>query len=191
MRTLISIAALVMAGTPALAQDAYDLDPSHTQVVFSVDRFGFTTIFGSFMEAGGTILLDAENPENSSVTAHVETESVFLGHPTRDEHVAGQHWLNAEANPQLTFTSTGVTRTGESTAEVTGQLTLWGEARDVTFDVTLNQLGTDPATRRQAVGVTITGTINRADWGHQTAAALVGSEIGIRIEALGHLRAEE
>jgi polyisoprenoid-binding protein YceI len=191
MRTLLVISTLAMAGAPAMAQDVYDLDPAHTQVVFSVDRFGFTTIFGSFMEAGGTVQLDTANPENSTVSAHVDTASVFLGHPTRDQHVAGQHWLNAGANPQLTFESTGVTLTGEDTAEVTGQLTVWGEARSVTLDVTLNRLGTDPATQRQAAGFTITGSINRADWGHQTAAAIVGSDINIRIETLGHLREEE
>ncbi|MBI1235608.1 MAG: polyisoprenoid-binding protein [Alphaproteobacteria bacterium] len=191
MKSIILGTALIIAATPVLAQDAYELDPSHTQVVFSVDRFGFTTIFGSFMEAGGTVLLDTENPENSSVNAQVETASVFLGHPTRDQHVAGQHWLNAEAHPQLTFDSTRVSVTGENTAEVTGMLTLWGEAREVTFDVTLNQLGTDPATQRQAAGFTLTGTIDRSAWGHTTASALVGSEIGIRIEALAHLREDQ
>jgi polyisoprenoid-binding protein YceI len=190
MRTLILCAAMAAATSPVLAQDAYELDPAHTQVVFSVDRFGFTTIFGSFMTAGGTILLDSETPENSSVTAHVDTASVFLGNATRDQHVAGQFWLDADANPQLTFESTNIAMTGEDSAEVSGQLTLWGESRDVTFDVRLNQIGTDPATQRQAVGFTITGTINRADWGHETAAAIVGSEIGIRIETLGHLREE-
>jgi len=191
MRTFILCAAMAAAATPVLAQDAYELDPAHTQVVFSVDRFGFTTIFGSFMTAGGTILLDTEAPENSSVTAHVDTASVFLGHATRDEHVAGQFWLNAEAHPQLTFESTRVAMTGEDSADVTGTLTLWGEPREVTFDVTLNQMGIDPATQRQAAGFTITGTINRADWGHETAAAIVGSDIAIRIEALGHLQDEE
>lgn len=191
MKSIIIGTALILAATPVLAQDAYELDPSHTQVVFSVDRFGFTTIFGSFMDAGGTVLLDTENPENSSVNAQVETASVFLGHPTRDQHVAGQHWLNAEANPQLTFDSTRVSVTGENTAEVTGMLTLWGEAREVTFDVTLNQLARDPATQRQAAGFTLTGTIDRSDWGHTTASALVGSEVGIRIEALAHLREDE
>ncbi|GJL97416.1 MAG: polyisoprenoid-binding protein [Hyphobacterium sp.] len=191
MRTLFLCLAMATVTAPLQAQDAYDLDPAHTQVVFSVDRFGFTTIFGSFMTAGGTILLDSETPENSSVTAHVDTASVFLGNATRDQHVAGQFWLDADANPQLTFESSSVAMTGEASAQVTGQLTLWGESRDVTFDVMLNQMGVDPATQRQAVGFTITGSINRTDWGHETAAAIVGSEIGIRIEALGHLREEE
>ncbi len=191
MRKLIIATALMAIPSTALAQDIYQLDPAHTQVTFSVDRFGFTTIFGSFGESGGTVSLDMEAPENSSVTAWVDTASVALGNPVRDQHVAGTHWLDAEANPRLTFASSAVEVTGEDTARVTGELTLWGEAREVTLDVHLNRLGTDPATRQQAAGFTITGTIDRSDWGHQTAAALIGQEVAIRIEALGHLQAGE
>lgn len=181
---------LAASAVPAIAQDVYDIDSSHTQVVFSVDRFGFTTIFGSFMESGGTITLDADNPENSAVSAHVETGTVFVGHPTRDEHVAGAFWLNAAEHPQISFESSSVVLTGENTAEVTGNLTLLGETREVTLQATLNQLGTDPATQRQAVGFTITGMIDRTDWGNNTATAIIGTDVGIRIETLAHLRAE-
>ncbi|WP_421788963.1 YceI family protein [Hyphobacterium sp.] len=190
-KPFLAICLTVTAATPVLAQDVYDIDSSHTQATFSVDRFGFTTIFGSFGTSGGTITLDAEAPENSSVSAFVETGSVMAGDPVRDEHLAGPFWLNAPENAQLTFESTSVALTGENTADVTGQLTLWGEAREVTFNAVLNQMATDPSNQRPAVGFTITGTINRTDWGHEIASQLVGTEIGIRIETLAHLRAEE
>ncbi|WP_420430841.1 YceI family protein [Hyphobacterium sp.] len=187
IRFAFAFAALAAIAAPAVAQDRYEIDPAHTQAVFSVDRFGFTTIFGSFMESGGTITIDADNPAQSAVTAFVETGSVFVGHPVRDEHVAGAFWLNAEAHPRLTFESTSVTLSGDDEAEVSGELTLWGETRNVTFNVALNRQGTDPATQRQAVGFTITGAIDRTEWGHETAAAIIGTEVGIRIETLAHL----
>ena len=187
IRCAIAFAAFAAAAAPAIAQDRYEIDPAHTQAVFSVDRFGFTTIFGSFMESGGTITIDADNPAQSAVSAFVETGSVFVGHPVRDEHVAGAFWLNAEAHPRLTFESTSVALTGDDTAEVSGELTMWGETRNVTLNVALNRQGTDPATQREAVGFTITGAIDRTEWGHETAAAIIGTEVGIRIETLAHL----
>ena len=187
IRSAIAFAAFAAAAAPAIAQDRYEIDPAHTQAVFSVDRFGFTTIFGSFMESGGTITIDADNPAQSAVSAFVETGSVFVGHPVRDEHVAGAFWLNAEAHPRLTFESTSVALTGDDTAEVSGELTMWGETRNVTLNVALNRQGTDPATQREAVGFTITGAIDRTEWGHETAAAIIGTEVGIRIETLAHL----
>jgi polyisoprenoid-binding protein YceI len=189
-RTLFVCTALIGASAPALAQDRYEIDPAHTQVVFSVDRFGFTTIFGSFMESGGTITINADNPAESAVTAFVDTGTVFVGHPVRDEHVAGPFWLNAEAHPRIEFTSTDIVLTSDTTAELTGDLTLLGETREVTFNVALNRQGTDPATQREAVGFTITGAIDRTEWGLETAAAIIGTEIGIRIETLAHLAEE-
>ncbi|MEE2525621.1 YceI family protein [Hyphobacterium sp. HN65] len=189
-RAILALILTMSATASAMATDSYEIDPAHTQIVFSVDRFGFTTIFGSFMESGGTITLDADHPENSSVQAFVGTGSVFAGDPTRDAHIAGPHWLNAEEYPRLTFDSTAIELTGDDTARVTGNLTIWGVAREVILDVRLNRLGTDPATRRQAVGFTITGEIDRSDWGHQTAASLIGQEIGIRIETLAYLLEE-
>lgn len=191
IKSILAICLLGAAAIPAHAQDVYDIDSSHTQATFSVDRFGFTTIFGSFGMSGGTITIDSDTPVNSSVSAFVETGSVISGDPVRDEHLAGSFWLNAAENPRLTFESTSLEQTGENSAIVTGLLTLWGEAREVSFDVTLNQLGTDPSNQREAVGFTITGTINRTEWGHEIASQLVGTEIGIRIETLAHLRAEE
>lgn len=188
IRSIFLAAGLAVIASPALAQDIYDLDPAHAQVTFSVDRFGFTTIFGTFAESSGVVTLDPEHPENSSVTASVSTASVWLGDDTRNSHVAGQHWLNAAANPELTFVSTAVELTGETTARLTGDLTVFGVTRPVTFDVVLNRIGTDPATQRQAAGFTVTGTIDRTEWGNETAGAIVGHEVAIRIEALGHLR---
>lgn len=190
IRTTLIAVGLLLTAQPALAQDAFDLDPAHTQVTFAVDRFGFTTIFGTFTEVEGTVMLDTENPENSSVTASVGTASVWAGDDTRTSHLAGAYWLNAGENPQLTFVSTGVEVTGEDTARVTGDLTVFGMTRPATFDVTLNQLGTDPATQRQAAGFTLTTTIDRTAWGNETAGAIIGHEVAIRIEALGHLRGE-
>lgn len=190
IRCFLAATGLLLTVQPALAQDAYDLDPAHTQVTFAVDRFGFTTVFGTFTEVEGTVMLDTANPENSSVTASVNTGSVWAGDETRTTHLAGPYWLGAEENPQLTFVSTGVDVTGEDTARVTGDLTVFGMTRPMTFDVTLNQLGTDPATQRQAAGFTLTATIDRTEWGNETAGAIIGQDVAIRIEALGHLRGE-
>lgn len=188
IRPYLLAAGMVLIAQPAMAQDVYDLDPAHVQVTFSVDRFGFTTIFGTFAESAGVVTLDPERPENSSVTASVSTASVWLGDATRNSHVAGPPWLDAAANPELTFVSTAVEVTGEATARLTGDLTVFGVTRPVTLHVVLNRIGTDPATRRQAAGFTVTGMIDRTEWGNETASALVGHDVSIRIEALGHLR---
>jgi len=190
IRTAMLGAAALAAAPAAAAPETYVLDPAHTQVVFEVERFGFTQVIGWFGDIEGELVLDEANPASSSVAAALEAGSVDLGHPTRNEHVAGQFWLNAAEHPRIAFRSTGVTLTGEDSAEIAGELTLLGVTWPVAFSARLNRLGEDPATQRKAAGFSASGVLMRSDFGNSTAAALVGDEVGFRIETLAHLKVE-
>lgn len=191
MRTALAlIATLALFGTAATAEPkTYEIDPAHTQTMFSVGRFGFTSILGVFGQAQGAIVLDEANPAASSVTASVTTASLWTSDATRDEHVRSPRWLNAAAAPAITFQSTAVTVTGEGTAQVAGDLTINNVTRPVTLTVRLNKIGQNPASPRRTAGFTITGKISRRDFGLTTAPALIGDEVGIHIETLALERA--
>jgi len=187
MKRLILAAVLALTAAPALAAPvAYTLDPSHTQTTFSVDRFGFTTILGAFTTASGTIWIDEAAPANSRVEAQVTVASLFAGDPTRDEHLKGERWLNAAANPVITFKSTKVVPTGPDTADVTGDFTLNGVTKSVVFKVKLNKIGKAPGSGKQAAGFTITGSVHRRDFnvGAALPVGIIGEDVPIRIEAL-------
>lgn len=186
MKRLILAAALAAAAaTPALSDPvAYTIDPAHTQTTFQIDRFGFTTVFGAFTASEGTIWIDEANPANSRVEASVKTASLLAGDPTREDHLKGARWLNAEAQPVITFKSTKVTPTGKDTADVAGDFTLNGVTRPVVFKVKLNKLGAAPGSGRQAAGFTITGEIDRTDFGISVASGMIGNKVAIRIETL-------
>ncbi len=187
MKRLILAAVLALTAAPALAAPvAYTIDPSHTQTTFTVDRFGFTTILGAFTTASGTIWIDEAAPANSRVEAQVTVASLFAGDPTRDEHLKGERWLNAAANPLITFKSTRVVTTGPDTADVTGDFTLNGVTRSVVFKVKLNKIGKAPGSGKQAAGFTITGSVHRRDFnvGAALPPGMIGEDVPIRIEAL-------
>lgn len=184
MRALLFAAALFAAGAASAEPVTYTLDPAHTQVAFTVERFGFNSVLGRFDEVSGEVLLDQVNPANSSVRATIQVASVDSGNDTRDEHLREPRWLNAPQFPTMEFRSTRVDVTGENTARVTGNLTLLGQTHPVTLDVTLNRLGALPNNQRQAAGFTATGALQRSTWGSTLAAQVIGDEISIRIEAL-------
>ncbi len=185
MKRLFLAAALALAATPALAEPvAYTIDPTHTQTTFSVDRFGFTTIFGAFTQAEGVIWLDEANPANSRVEATVKAASLTAGEPTRDDHLKGANWLNVAAHPLITFKSTRTVPTGKDTADVTGDFTLNGVTKPVTFKVRLNKLGPAMGSGRPSAGFTITGEIVRADFGVSRAGGAIGDRVPVRIEVL-------
>jgi polyisoprenoid-binding protein YceI len=189
MRALMFAAALFAAGAAHAEPVTYALDPAHTQVAFSVDRFGFNRVLGRFENVTGTLILDEANPANSSVTATIETGSVDSGNDTRDEHLRGERWFNAMQFPTIEFRSTSVRLVSETRAEVIGDLTMWGQTHPVTLDVTLNKIDDSPSNHRRTAGFSATGTLSRAGWGSATAPSLIGDAISIEIEALAQVPA--
>jgi len=190
MRTLIVLIALCAAGAAYAEPVTYRIDPAHTQVSFSINRFGFNNVLGRFDGAQGTIVLDEAAPENSSVQAVIQTGGVTLGDPTRDQHVREAHWLNTAEFPTITFTSTSVRLLGEHRAEVTGQLSLLGQTHPMTLDVQLNRIGALPNNQLQGAGFSATGRLSRSAWGSRTAPNLIGDDVIITIEALGYVPRE-
>lgn len=172
---------------PAVAADRYQIDASHTFVQYSVQRFGFNDMLGIFPGVEGVITLDQENPAASTVEVTIDTTTMDAADEERNNAVHGEFWLNTAAFPKMTFTSTSVEVTGENTANVTGDLTLMGITKSITLDVTLNKIGMEPSTRDEAVGISATANLSRLDFGIETAANFVGTDVEIRIEALGNI----
>jgi polyisoprenoid-binding protein YceI len=184
MRALFVAAALMFAGAAHAEPVTYTIDPAHTQVAFSINRFGFNNVLGRFDQVAGEVILDEANPANSSVRATIQIASVSSGNATRDEHLRSERWLNAAANPTMEFQSTSVRLTGDRTAEVTGNLTLMGQTHPVTLNVTLNLLGDAPNNRRRSAGFSATGSLSRIAFGSATAPNLIGDLVSIQLEVL-------
>lgn len=178
-------AAAFAASGAAFAADEYIIDGAHTQVMFEVDRFGFTNTIGTFAEVEGVIRLDEKKPAKSSVEAMIKVASVKSDNEEREGHVKGPYWLDAEKFPVMTFKSTEVVLEGEDAAKVTGLLNLHGVEAPVTLDVKLRKIGSDPVTNRKAAGFSVRGSLDRTAFGINTAAGLIGTEVTILIEALG------
>ena len=181
-RMATAAAVLALSASPALAADEFAFDHSHTHVLFFVDHLGFSTTQGEFLEFDGTLMLDTEAPENSSVTVSIATDSIDTGYADRDEHLRSGDFFNVEEYPEMTFASTGVTVTGENSAEVAGDLTILGVTQPVTLDVTLNGLGAHPFNGSTVAGFSATTTIGRSDFGMDFGVPAIGDEIEIRIE---------
>ncbi|MBC7769194.1 MAG: YceI family protein [Phycisphaerales bacterium] len=189
MRAFIFAAALLTAGAASAEPVTYTLDPAHTQVAFSIDRFGFNRVLGRFETVTGELVLDEANPANSSVRATIQVASVDSGHDTRDEHLRAERWLNAAAFPTMEFRSTAVRLTSERTAEVTGDLTLMGQTHPVTLNVTLNNIGPAPNNQRPTAGFSAIGSLNRSAFGSRGGANVIGDSVSIQIEALAQVAA--
>ncbi len=185
MQTLRSLApAMLLVSASALAApETYQLEKTHVDLLFAINHAGFSQKHGSFRQLDATLVYDGQKPESSEVKVTVKTDSLDTAFPARDEDVKGPKFLDTAKYPEMTFTSTRVTRSGEKTLKVEGNLTLHGVTRPIVLDATLNQLGPNPFDKRPTVGFSATGTLKRSDFGIATYLPVIGDVVTITIDA--------
>ena len=171
------------------APETYTLDPTHTAVEFKIDHFGFSAPSGKWMSIDGTLILDEEAPEESSVTLTIDIADVITGVPDLDAHLKTEDFFFVDEYPEATFTSTDVLLTGYATAKVTGDLTLRGVTKPVTLDVKLNKIGENMMGLKTA-GFTATTTLTRSDFNMGTYAPGLADDVTLVIESEANLASE-
>lgn len=145
-RPLVAVALTVLvaaglAASQALAADTYSIDPTHSNIGFTVRHF-FSRVPGHFTKVDGTIVYDTQDLAKSTVSVSIDTASIDTEEPKRDAHLKSPDFFDAEKYPKITFVSTKVTPAGDKKARVEGTLTIRGVSKPVTLDVDL--LGTGP-----------------------------------------------
>lgn len=182
MKHLLLSAAFAITAAPALAApEAYVLDASHSQIVFSYKHLGYSTTWGMFSGFEGEISFDQEDPAASSVTVSFPVQSMFTGWEKRDEHLMSADFFEATADEMVTFTSTGIEVTGENTAKITGDLTLNDVTKSVVLDAVMNQASEHPMQKKPWIGFSATTKLLRSDFEVGQYAPFVSDEVDIQI----------
>jgi polyisoprenoid-binding protein YceI len=156
--------AICLASTAATAQSTtWQLDPAHSNAQFSVRHLGISNVQGEFTKVTGTVQLDDQDISKSTVAATIDVASLDTRVQHRDDDLKSDHFFDVAKFPTITFQSTKIVSTGEGASKMTGNLTLHGVTKEVTFDVTgptkvIQVMGT----RR---GASATTKINRQDFG--------------------------
>lgn len=177
-----ALAASVALPAGALAEETYDIDPTHTYPNFTVDHLGFSLMHGRFNETEGTLVMDREG-DGSSVSVTIQAASIDTGLDDRDEHLRSGDFFDVENHPEITYESREVIFHNEDSATVLGELTLLGETRPVSLAVTAINCGENPMSGDPTCGFNAYATIERSDFGMDYALPAVGDQINIRIEA--------
>lgn len=190
IRTTLAAAALALATSPALAApEAYVIDASHAQIVFSYDHLGYSTGYGMFSGFEGEIAFDAEDPAASSVTVSFPVRSMLTGWEARFEHFMSPDFFGATGDEAVTFASTAIEVTGDTTALITGDLTLNGVTKSVVLDAVLNQASPHPMEGKPWAGFSATTTLVRSDYNLGAFAPFISDEVQVQI-SLEAMKAE-
>lgn len=195
MRTILFAAALLATPAAASAQTVADPNPahvksgtyqvesSHTRILFAVSHMGFTTWYGNFTGATGTLSLNPAKLADTSFTITIPANSVSTTNTVLDKELNSPEWFDTAKYPTITFKSEKVERTGQDTAKVTGELSFHGVTRPETLDVTFNAGGINPLTKQYTIGFNATGTLMRSDFNQSTYVPLIGDKVTLMISA--------
>ena len=186
MRKAINITALVLVlgfGTAA-AQGIYTIDPNHSNVAFKV-RHLVSKVVGEFTEFEGTITADFNNLDNCRVQFSIQSASIETRNEDRDNHLRSADFFDVEKFPEITFTSTKVTKIDKDSFAVAGILTMHGVSNPTTL--TVDYLGEMTAMGGTRAGYELSATLDRKDWGISwnraldTGGFILGDDVEVNI----------
>lgn len=172
--------------TTAPARTTWSIDPTHSNVEFSVRHMMIATVKGRFGDVQGRVEFDESDPTTATIDVTIDAASVDTRTPQRDEHLRSADFFDVEKFPTLTFKSRTVSAKGDD-LKVTGDLTLHGHTREVVLDVTPLGRQSDPWGGVRA-GFEATGKIKRSDFGLtwnqalETGGVVVSDDVKIALD---------
>ncbi len=181
IRTLIVLAGLSIAAT-LNAQDVYKIDAVHSQIGFKI-RHLVAKSSGRFTKFEGAITVDAKDMAKSKVEVTIDATSINTDNEARDKHLRGADFFDVEKFPTITFKSTAVKEVEKGKLQVTGDLTMHGVTKSITFPITNagTRAGMKPGS---VVAGFIDGAlkINRNDFGIKTYPGVLGDDVEISLD---------
>lgn len=165
---------------------AYQIETHHTQVIFAIPHLGITDYYGRFEKVSGTLNFNPGAPEKSSVSVSIDTASANVMSSEVLGQLVGPTVFDSGKFPTAKFKSTSLERTGPTTGKMTGDLTIHGVTKPVTFDVTYNGGLQAPVGNAYDLGFHATAAIKRSDFGLDKMmwSSFVGDEVKLTIEAM-------
>ncbi len=188
---LVTLFLLAAASTVTATESAWEIDPAHSSVQFSVRHMMVSNVRGEFRKVTGTVRGDEKDPTHAQVEATIDTASIDTRNEKRDAHLKSPDFLDTEKYPTMTFRSKKIEKAGDGGYRVTGDLTLHGVTREVVLDVDgLAPAVKDPQGNSRA-GAQATAKLNRQDFGVAWSKSLdgggvvVGDDVAVTIDVEG------
>jgi polyisoprenoid-binding protein YceI len=182
--TVFASLSLFVAAPAFAAASSYTIDPAHSAATFTIKHLGVSTVRGEFGKLSGAVELDRGNLRASKVEATIDATTVNTREAKRDAHLKSPDFLDVAKFPTLAFKSTRIEPASGGRLKLTGDLTIHGVTKSVTFDVDPLSADTKTPFGSTIVGTSATAHINRRDFGVSggAAGALVGDDVSITLD---------
>ena len=164
----------------------WNVDASHSSIGFSVKHMMVSKVRGSFGNYSADIEANETDLTGANIAFNIQVSSINTGSEDRDNHLRSADFFDAEAYPEIKFVANSITKKGDDYS-ITGDLTIKGITKPVTFDAEYGGKGTNPW-GVEVVAFEAEATINREDFGLtwnaalETGGVLVGKDIKIKLD---------
>ena len=171
-----------------MTKSTWAIDPTHSEIGFKVKHMMFTNVSGKFNQFEATIENDEDAFETSQINFSADVNSIDTANDDRDNHLKGTDFFDVENFAKLTFVSTSVKKVTAVEYQIIGDLTIKGITKSIALEAEYGSPIKDPWGNTK-IGLSLTGKINRKDFGLtwnaalETGGVLVGEDIKLAIEA--------
>jgi len=173
---------------PEPSVTTWQIDPVHSTAQFKVKHLMISNVKGEFTSIKGTLQLDSSDVTKSSLEVAIDANSINTREPQRDTHLKSADFIDVEKFPNITFTSSSVTKKASGEFVVEGGLSIHGVTRKVTLNVEAPSAPQKDPWGGTRIGIEASTKINRKDFGLNWNAALeaggfmVGDEVSITLD---------
>jgi polyisoprenoid-binding protein YceI len=147
------------------------IDPAHSEISFKVKHLMMINVKGSFTEYNASIYTTGDDFLTAEVDFWMNPTSLKTNDEKRDEHLRSSDFFDVEHHKEITFQSDTVEKKEDDEYEIWGNLTIKGITKKIKLNAEYSGVQKDPW-GNEVAGVSITGKINRKDWGLNWNAAL-------------------
>src|SRR5436853_3629109 len=143
--------------------ETYNIDAGRPQIAFTIHQF-VSSVRGDFHRFNGTVEVDREHPERSSVIARISVGSIDTKIKKRDQHLLSSEFFDAGKFPEIVFQSRSVKQTGENSGDILGDFTMHGVTKPMTLHVKLATPSSNESLPERTRWIVTTDPINRKDF---------------------------
>jgi polyisoprenoid-binding protein YceI len=169
-------------------ENKWSIDPSHSEIAFKVRHLMIAHVKGAFKVFDASIYTTGKDFTTAEIDLWIDVASISTGDAKRDEHLKSPEFFDVKNHKQITFTARTIAKeVADGKHELWGELTMIGITKNVKLDVEFGGVMKDPWGNEKA-GFTLTGKINRSDWGLtwnatlETGGLMVSDEVTISCE---------
>jgi polyisoprenoid-binding protein YceI len=166
----------------------YVLDKAHASVTWRVMHMGLSAYTARFDKVDGKLAYTPATASSSRVEFTIDATSVNTGLVPFNKKLNGAEWFDGEKNPNITFKSTKIEAAGDNKYKMTGDMTLRGVTKPMTWDVTFNGGLYNSFAQAHAVGFSAKGIVKRSDWGMKEYVPMISDDVEVNVEVEFNLR---